>query len=494
MTTAGIKPILSLGSQTIMYGFGSFGRMLVGYITIPFLTTYMGMEAFGVVAVLISMLSFFDMISNAGLPAATFRLYNDDNDSLNQSKTLGSAFLLFVIFAVVMGIIVWFSAGWVAAQFLGDAKYTSTVRIIAILLLVTTLLNFIQIVLRIQIRPKAKALLDMALIGAQVSIALVLVILFSMGSFGYWLGYLLGAVLGLIFAVWLIKGTVRFDYSRQRAKELLHYGLPLMPAAIGLWGLRLADRSIITANLGLTDVAVYEVGYKVGMITALVLPPFLMAWPQFAFSRIQKPDAARTYRNVLTAMAATIMFLAIFVISFRSELVALMAPAEYAAASVIVPWIALSQVAWALYPVLSIGPKIVKNTALLSVVAVVACLVNLGLNYFLIPRHGIIGAAIATLAGYWVLAVMAYIVGNKYYLVSLDWRRLAQIVIAVGITLFVVAQTSGRMSLQWQKFSIKAIGLTLYPMILVFLGFVSREQLHYGLQIGFKQVRKILSG
>lgn len=492
MTTAGIRPLLSLASQSFVYGFGSFGRRLVVYFTIPLLTAYMGMDAFGVVAVLISILSFFDMISNAGLPAATFRLYNDDSDPANRSSTLGSSLLLFILLASALGIAVWQFADLIAAQFLGDVTFAPTVRVVAVLLLVITLVHFAEIILRIQVRPKAKVSLDLFLICTQVALALILVIVFSLGAFGYWLGQLGGAALALLLAIWLIKGTTTFTFSKQRAKELLSYGLPLMPSAIGLWGLRLADRWIITASLGLSEVAIYEVGYKVGMITALLIPPFLVAWPQFAFSRMHKANAARTYRDVLTALAAGIVFLALFVISFRHELVAMMAPAEYAGAAAIVPWIALSQVAWALYPVLSIGPKIAKNTALLSLVAFVSCLVNLGINFLLIPRLGIVGAAVATLVGYWTLAVLAYVVGNRQFSFPLDWPRLFKITIAAAVAIIVANQIASRLDIQWQRISLQAVGLVVYPLLLILIGFVSRDQLRQGWQLGMQQARKII--
>jgi len=493
LTTAGIRPLISLASQSFVYGLGSFGRSLVLYITIPLLTANMGLESFGVVSVLISMLSFFDMLSNAGLPAATFRLYNDDDNPANQSDILGTSLLLFVIFAAVLGLVVWAFADQIAIQLLDDVRYAPTIRIVAILLVFATLIYYVQIVLRIQVRPKAKVLLDFVLIIAQAGAALVLVIIYSLGAFGYWLGQLAGAVLGLLVGIWLIRGTIALTSSRQKAIELLHYGLPLLPAAIGLWALRLADRWLITASLGLTEVAIYEVGYKVGMITALLIPPFLIAWPQFAFSRIHSPNAPRTYRNVLTTLAASIMFLALFVISFRHELVALMAPAEYAAAAIVVPWIALSQVAFALYPVLSLGPKIAKNTILLSVVTLISCLVNLGLNFLLIPRIGILGAAYATFVGYWVLAIVVYIIGNRYFAFPIDWRRLAKVALAAIMTVFVTALVADDVNVQWQRLLLQAGSLLIYPLILIVVGFISLDQLREGWHLGLLQARRLLS-
>jgi O-antigen/teichoic acid export membrane protein len=486
-----MRPLMALASQVLVYGVGPFGRRLIVYFTIPLLTAHMGIDTFGVVAVLISMFSFYDMVSNAGLPAATIRLYNENNVPRDRSITLGTSLVLFVVFALLLGSGIWLFADRVAVQFLGDVNYTATVRVIAILLLVTTLINFVQIVLRIQVWPTAKVFLDLVLICSQVAFALILVIAYGLGAFGYWFGQLVGAVLGLILAVWLIRGKISVAYSKERAKELLLYGVPLLPVAIGLWGLRLADRSLITASLGLTQVAIYEVGYKVGMIAGLLTAPFLVAWPQFAFSRMSRPDAPRTYRNIVTSLFGSTLFLTLFVISFRHELVALMAPPEYAAAAAIVPWIALSQVASAVYPVLSIGPKITKNTKLLAMAVSVAAVINVALNLLLIPRVGIMGSAIATFIGYWALTIAAYAVGNRLFPISLDWRRLAMAVLAAGIVLIVAVEIPDYVSVGWQKFSLQAMGLVLYPAILLIVGFISRTQLSEVVRIIALRLRKM---
>ena len=480
---AKLQPLLSLASQIVIYGLSPIGRRIVIYFAIPLLTTYMGMDSFGVVSVLISLLAVFDIISSAGLPPATFRLYNEDDNPDNQSNTLGSSLLLFVVFAVVLGLVIWIFAGRIAGVFLGDSRYTPTVRVVAIVLPVMTLIRFAGILFRIQVRPLAKVIVDIFLVTTQLLLGLVLVIRYGFEAFGYWAGQLAGAILALALGFLFLRNTVKLSFSWDRAKELLYFALPLLPASLGLWSLGFIDRSLITASIGLSEAAIYEIGYKVGLITSFLVGPFTIAWPQFAFSRLHSSETKLIFRNVQTAMAAGAIFLAIFVISFRDELVGFLAPEGYGAASDVVPWIALSQVAWALYPVFSVGPEIAKKTISLTFVSLSACLINLGLNLLLIPQIGILGAAIAAFVGYWVLAIVALVVGRRFYKIPFDWRRLAKVVIAACVALLIGFEIAGYAAVPWQKISLQVVGMMVYPALLLLIGFVSREQLYLVWQV-----------
>jgi O-antigen/teichoic acid export membrane protein len=61
------------------------------------------------------------------------------------------------------------------------------------------------------------------------------------------------------------------------------------------------------------------------------------------------------------------------------------------------------------------------NVGLLSVASLLATAVNVGLNLALIPRLGILGAAVATAITYLALAALALVLTNAYS--PIRWRR-----------------------------------------------------------------------
>lgn len=487
------RPILSLSWQTLSYGFGIFGRQVVILLSIPLLTAFLSQDEFGAIAVIISFLAFINVISNGGLPTATYRMYNDSPDIQNRRYIIGSSLLLFSLYALFIGGITLALSKQLSAWLLDDIAFANVIRFVSLLLFLFTLLNFGYLLLRIRVRPFASSLLQLIQVVAEIGLALLLLASLDLGISGYWLGRLAGILVAMVIMAYLVRNMLAPLVSVAHLKELVRYATPLVPTALALWALRLVDRGLITSMIGLNEVAIYEVGYKIGILTALFLAPFRAAWPQFAFSTMHKPNALYIYRNVLTYITIGSLFIALVTITFSPELVQFMAPPEYAAAVYIVPWVALSQVAWTMYAVLSLGPKIRKRTSHLAWVAGIAALVNIGLNLLLIPLIGIQGAAVATLVAYMTLAGLAYVVGQKMYTIPIDTGRLIKSTVMCIVLIIVVFQVERMSFSSGQSLLIRLIVLLLFPACLLFFGVVTRGQVRALIRSGLEVAQSKLN-
>jgi len=252
----------------------------------------------------------------------------------------------------------------------------------------------------------------------------------------------------------------------------------------------MSDRYIVGTLAGLEQVAVYDVGYKIGTIILFLIIPFRMAWIPFAFSVADQPEAPKIYRDVLTYIAAGCSFLILGVVAFRVELIHTIAPVAYSQAVTVVGWVAASQLFLAAYHIFSVGPMYMNKTRSLVWIALVAAGINLLLNFVLIPRIGIVGAAIATFVGYLVLAVLTYNLDNRIMPIFIDWKRLSRLLLSSGLILLITWAVDNLMINPWTKIGFKALGLLLFPVILFLVGFVSRAQGKEILELGKSMVNK----
>jgi O-antigen/teichoic acid export membrane protein len=67
--------------------------------------------------------------------------------------------------------------------------------------------------------------------------------------------------------------------------------------------------------------------------------------------------------------------------------------------------------------------------------------VNVGLNFWLIPRYGMVGAAVSTAAAYVVLFVGMTVYAQSVYRVAYQWRRVLTCV-GAAISLTVAARVA----------------------------------------------------
>ena len=472
-----LRAILSLSWQSVAYGIGILGSQLIIYVTLPFLTRYMPREEYGVVSVITALYALLNTLTNAGLPAATYRFYNDAQNERERQFILGGSQFLFLSFAVIPAAAILIFPEASSLLLLGSDQYGLVLQVVACFLIVDTFDTFGTVILRIEVRALASSAHSIIMMICKTALALLFVISYDMGVLGYWLGQLIGEFIGLLMMVLLVRNKLSFKISWHQVWDLLKFGLPLLPATFSTTLLKLADRYIVGSLAGLDQVAVYDVGYKIGSIILILISPFKAAWTPFAFSIAQKPEAPRIYRDVLTYLTAGCAFLILGVYAFRNEILEIMAPRSYRGAADVVGWVAVSQLFYTAYLVLSIGPMIKKQTHQLAWIAVISGLASLLLNFLLIPIIGILGAAVALCIGYGLLALLSYFTAKRSIDMSIDWGRMRQLTIAVGLVMVVILIAERIGAGPWLEISIKAIGLLAFPVLLLLTRFVNPSQL-----------------
>jgi len=483
-----LRSLLSLSGQSVAYGVGFYSKQIVVYLTLPLLTSLMTQEEFGIVSIVTPFYLVLNTLTNVGLPLATFRLYNDSDEEDHQQNILGSSQALFFVLAVLTALILVLFSKVISYALLGSEGYALVIQIIAILLVFETMNYYGTILLRLHVRPGALGIHSVVYVVSQMGLAITFIKFLELGIVGYWLGYLIGGVIGLLLMIWLNREHLRFKFSWQHAKELLRYGLPLIPTALTIIILQLADRYTIRYFIDLEAVAVYAIGYKIGAIVNLVLAPFSIAWPNFAFTTMNQPDAKKVYRDVFTYLLMGSTFIALITYVFRDQLIALVSPDSYQAASDIVPWIAISMILYGINPILTLGPKIKKHTKPLAWISISTTIINIILLFVIIPWLGIIGAAVALVLSYLFLTVVSYFVGRQYYQFPLDGRRITIIIIAAALTVAAGIWISPEIGNLFTFLLIKGSILLLYPLILVLLRFMPLNQIGQIISSGTKEI------
>jgi O-antigen/teichoic acid export membrane protein len=114
--------------------------------------------------------------------------------------------------------------------------------------------------------------------------------------------------------------------------------------------------------------------------------------------------------------------------------------------------------------VMSIGIGRAKKTQFNWVVTGAAALVNIGLNFLLVPPYGMVGAAVSTLVAYVVMFLGMTVRAQQVFPVPYQWRRIA---LAVGAA---VALTVLGKSLDVPLAGAVLLSVV-YPLILLPLGF-----------------------
>jgi O-antigen/teichoic acid export membrane protein len=242
------------------------------------------------------------------------------------------------------------------------------------------------------------------------------------------------------------------------------FGLPLVPSALALWTINFVDREFVVWYKSQAEVGVYSAAIKIASVVTFVMIAFRTAWPAFAYSIEDDREAKRTYSFVLTYLLTFASWIALALGALAPWWTRLLTAPQYQRAEKGIALLAFAGAVYAGYTVLAIGSGRARRTQLNWVVTGAGAAANVGLNFWLIPRWGMVGAAISTAAAYVVLFVGMTLYAQRVYPVPYQWRRVVTcIAAAVGLT---IAARAAHLPLAPSFLLVLA-----YPLVLAALGF-----------------------
>ncbi|MCZ2126840.1 MAG: oligosaccharide flippase family protein [Anaerolineales bacterium] len=484
------KAILNLSWQAVAYGVGTLGSQLVSYLTLPILTHALTKEEYGAIPLLLSAFSFLNILTNAGLPAATYHYYNEDEDPRRRKFLLGGSQFLFFSFAALPAVFMFLFPQYFSTLLLQSNAYALAVRYASIALVTDSLIFFGNIILRIQMRALVSSLHMIMSLILKMGLAILFVTKYNLGVNGYWLGYLLSSIVALLVMLWLTRDHISLQFRKGDLINLVVFGSALILSEISMNILRIADRYVVSFLTGLDQVAVYDIGYKVGALLTMAIGPFKFAWNPFAFAAIRKEGAPKIFRDIFAYVTAGSVFGALGLTAFRKEIVFMLAPHSYEAAIPIVGWVAFSHIFVAVQPITSFSLVSQKKGAILSWIAASAGVLNVALCYLLIPRIGIIGAAVATLVGYAFLSVVSYVAGKRWLDMKINWRQLSKVAFAALPSLFGISVIEKIALATVFSLSLKLALLLTFPLLLLALRFITINQMQEIAHLAFSMLAR----
>ena len=219
----------------------------------------------------------------------------------------------------------------------------------------------------------------------------------------------------------------QFDFNLW--KRMMRYGLPIMVAGIAFAINEQFDKillgKLLPANIAEAEVGVYSACYKLGLFMVLFRTAYTLGIEPFFFSHSKNENAPQTYATITKYFVIFGSFILLSVIVFADILKYLMIrDSSYWEAMKVVPLIILANFFLGIYTNLSVWYKLIDKTYIGAYISIVGAIVTLVLNFLLIPKMSYYGSAIATIAAYGTMMGISYFLGNKYYPIPYDIKKI----------------------------------------------------------------------
>jgi O-antigen/teichoic acid export membrane protein len=186
------------------------------------------------------------------------------------------------------------------------------------------------------------------------------------------------------------------------------------------------DRPILTQLTNIETSGIYSANYKLGIFMMLFVSMFQYAWQPFFFQNAQEKNIKLVFSKILTYFTIAGSLILIFLSLFIDDIVkfhilgrTIIGPAFWSGL-IIVPIILFGYLFNGIYYILSAGMFIEEKSSYVPIITGLGAAINVGVNFLLIPVWGIIGAALATFASYFVMAVMVYKITQRFYEINYE--------------------------------------------------------------------------
>lgn len=270
--------------------------------------------------------------------------------------------------------------------------------------------------------------------GLGIGIALVM-------AFGFGVeGLLWGSVLSVVIALPLLwklaigKFSWRTGVSTGLIKEMGKYSFPLVVGNLAAWILSLSDRYVLLFFRGAREVGIYSVSYAISQRSILLLASlFMLAAGPIAVNiwENEGKEKSQVFVKKLTRYYLLICLPAVTGLSVLAQpIIDVLTNPEYYQGFRIVPLVALGGFFLGLQHRFQSGLIFYKKTNLVMIGIIASGLLNLGLNFLLVPRYGYMAAAATTVISYAFLTAVMATISRRYFVWKFPLKSLGKIALA----------------------------------------------------------------
>ena len=431
------RQISGLARHSAIYAISTAMQRLPGFLLLPIYTNFNYIptqDDFGDYVIVFTFIAFMNFFFLYGMDSAMMRYF-----FLGKSdrKTVFSTtfYILLLTSFISTGVVFYFSSN-IAQFLLKSVDYQPLIRIAALILLVDTFGNLPYLVLRAEEKSLRFTL--------ELLFNILFVVILHKGVMGIFYTTLVAAIVNLLVMLPIIFRYLQPRLDVALGKEMLAFGLPLLPNGIAFMTIEMIDRILVPTFLNKAALASYGANYRFGTILLLIITAFRNAWQPFFLKIAKQENARRIYASVLTYFVIGAGMVVIFVSYFIRDLLTfpflgkyyILAETAYWDGISIIPIILLSYFFFGIYVILTPGFYIRKKTRYMIIFTGCGALVNVVANLVLLPAlNSFWGAAWATLFSYFVMALTIYMVANRIYPIVIEWRRVGKVFLMIALLL-----------------------------------------------------------
>ncbi|WP_270180121.1 flippase [Alkalihalobacillus sp. CinArs1] len=474
----------SFGSDLFYYAITYIVPMIVGFMLVPIFTERFTTEEFGQYSLINSTVGLLGIISVNWINVAFIRFYSTSEKEQREDQLISISFLMALLTASVLSILIYVGAVLGITEKIIPEKYA---LISIVLLFSANIHSFMFSYLRAKRKARFATILTSVTVFSRFLLFLYLLDVIQSPINALILSTIISDI--IYIAVVILKDRKglrlikRSDIDFEYIKPYVKYGLPFILILGVHWLLTLSDRYMIEFLRNSDEVGIYSINYSFAQQIMMPLITIFMTTAEPILFRLSENNTETELNGVLNKIFKYFLLVlipcAVGLAAVSDNLASLFIKNDFQQGYIIMPIVTFGFLFLGIRQYFNKSLEIIKRSKEIANISVIAALVNIGLNFVLIPMYGYIGAAYATLIAYVVYFLLSYYKTVNLTTIKISFSKAHVQTIIAALSMGACVYGVGRFPFGNVILEIIVqiiIGMIVYALILLAFGTVKNEK------------------
>ncbi|MEM4217283.1 MAG: oligosaccharide flippase family protein [Candidatus Methanomethylicaceae archaeon] len=435
------SPFVQIGKDILFYVPARVIPVITSLLSIAAYTRLLDPKEYGWLSLTMATVSFVNSFAFGWLGYVIWRYFEKYKKEQNLQKFLSTVGTVSAILFLIVTPL-WYLVTLFFSPYL-DAYFVYLLRLGILVLGAQVGANLILTVLQVQGQSLKYSLYTAIHTLGTLSLAVSLIYFLSWGveaillSSVIFMGGIVGLELHQFYKRWRISP---FYFSSSLFRKFSSFGLPQIGISVGALILSIFDRYMIEVLRSTEEVGIYSAGYTIAdMCIQIPLSIMMLASLPIIVQTYENrgEEETRVLFKSLFSLYLIILVPAVFgIVALSQNIVEVLLGQSFGSASAILPWVAGGSFFFGFSQYSNTPFQLKEKPNQLLYLIIMAAILNIVLNFLLIPPLGILGAAYATFLAYLIYLIVSYLLVNRIFPLFFPWKTLSKAILAsVGMYL-----------------------------------------------------------
>lgn len=434
--------VKELFSHTLFYGVGLFLNRSLGIILLPLYTLYFSPGEMGLYALVYSLWLFINVIYLGGIETSFLKFFIDNKEENERKKIYGTTLITIFFTSVIFSSLIYlFSEGITSLiGFENPVKGNELVQILSLLLICDALYRIPLLLLRAELKANVYFYLTLFTLVINLGLNFFFIISLGMNVEAIFYSYLISAFLTFLLSLVFTKRFFSLRFSLSTAKRLLVFGNKFVYTGLFIILIDQSDRFFLKYFFNEGVVGVYQANYRLAAVMSLAVASFRFSWTPYFLNIADNPENKKIISTIFTYFVFAGLFLFLFFSFFTAPIVktsffgiTILGPQYWSGLSII-PVVLLAYFLSGLASNLNAAPFYADKTGYILILTMCGCALYYVLNFILVPRFEMLGAAYANMLAQLAMVTALYFISQKIYKVEYNLKTVFSLCILAAIS------------------------------------------------------------